>query len=550
MANEAGTTNPDGSKNVGQGYKPATGLTWSQISQAGGKPLFQGDISLLPNGQLRPTEQIKYELNGQVYQYNKVTPYDVGFNQQGTFSPIGSSSAPQEVQNPVNTGTPQVNYGQGNQPFTGSFTPPPATIPGYTPSVPTPLQTPKAVGTQATPQQEQAFQQITTDWQKLQPQIQDALKSKGVNLTIPEATPVMTQAIQDSGAGNHPDLDKRMADIQVSANGYPTYQPLIDTYTSLMASQGITGLQTQLVDIQAIMDGTADDIATEITKSGGTATASYVTALTEQRNKVLINKYNRIVGSLKVAQDYVDTVMGLTEKDRANQIDAFNTKYNIAKDALATDIQMKQLGITETKEYKDNMQKQITQMADNWGDYPQQIRNQVWQGSGFVGEAPATLGGGQEWVKHWENGDLYQTSSKTGKTELIKSGATDAENRTDTVNNFLANKKGSDGFVSASDYQLALQKWIASKGTQSNFFASFPQSTYLRQSEISNLPPALRPQQIVNKSDLSVEEVSVINDAKAKLDQVKQRYGDVEGIRQQIIDYAKQNYNIDLSPYI
>jgi hypothetical protein len=47
--------------------------------------------------------------------------------------------------------------------------------------------------------------------------------------------------------------------------------------------------------------------------------------------------------------------------------------------------------------------------------------------------------------------------------------------------------------VAAETYQEALRKFIARGGTQTDFFASFPQETYLRQQEIDKLPAAMKP---------------------------------------------------------
>lgn len=52
------------------------------------------------------------------------------------------------------------------------------------------------------------------------------------------------------------------------------------------------------------------------------------------------------------------------------------------------------------------------------------------------------------------------------------------------------------------------------------------------------------------KKDLTTEETGIINDAKAAIDQVRQRFGDVVNTRQQIIDRVKQTNGFDISPYL
>lgn len=78
------------------------------------------------------------------------------------------------------------------------------------------------------------------------------------------------------------------------------------------------------------------------------------------------------------------------------------------------------------------------------------------------------------------------------RTTAAVTKAPAAETRDTEVSQFLQSKKGTDGFVSASIYQTALQKFIAGGGNQTNFIASFPQQTYLRQEEMDKLPVALQ----------------------------------------------------------
>jgi len=127
---------------------------------------------------------------------------------------------------------------------------------------------------------------------------------------------------------------------------------------------------------------------------------------------------------------------------------------------------------------------------------------------------------------------------------------TTSETRDTEVSTYLQNNKGTDGYVSAVTYQEALRKFIASGGTQSNFIASFPQQTYLGQWEIDKLPVSLRPQTTVTKADLTPDQLGIINDAKAAIDQVKQRYGDWNATRSQIIEQVKREDGFDISPYI
>lgn len=55
---------------------------------------------------------------------------------------------------------------------------------------------------------------------------------------------------------------------------------------------------------------------------------------------------------------------------------------------------------------------------------------------------------------------------------------------------------------------------------------------------------------VAPKKDLTPEQTSIVNDAKARLDYAKMMYEDYTAIRTQIIEQAKQLYNFDLSLYL
>lgn len=129
-------------------------------------------------------------------------------------------------------------------------------------------------------------------------------------------------------------------------------------------------------------------------------------------------------------------------------------------------------------------------------------------------------------------------------------GISKGEKRDQEVSQYLEGLKGADGFVAPETYQQALRKFIASGGTASNFYSSFPQQIYLTKGSITALPPALQGLQTPTKKSLTPDQQSLINDAESALDQIKMRYGDVSGMRQQIINESIQNYNFDPSPYL
>lgn len=105
--------------------------------------------------------------------------------------------------------------------------------------------------------------------------------------------------------------------INQTLSSIGTQQTFAQEYQGLVAQQGIPGLQTDLLNINNIMDGTEDDIRSEITSAGGTATESQVQALAGARNKTLLKQANVLSQQLQTKQDYVNQIMQFSQADRA-----------------------------------------------------------------------------------------------------------------------------------------------------------------------------------------------------------------------------------------
>ena len=113
-------------------------------------------------------------------------------------------------------------------------------------------------------------------------------------------------------------------------------QSFVDLYKQEVEAQGIPGLQMELADINRIMEGTEDDIRTEIEAAGGLATESQVRALTGARNKNLLRQANYISNVLQAKNDYVDTIVSLTQADRDQVSKDLDRKLGISK--MMTDV--------------------------------------------------------------------------------------------------------------------------------------------------------------------------------------------------------------------
>ena len=131
-------------------------------------------------------------------------------------------------------------------------------------------------------------------------------------LTSPPNTDAINTAISQS-----PGIQNLIQQAQQTFSQENQQSTLEQDYQNISNSFGLPAINTQMMDIQNVMNGTEADIRGEITKAGGFATNSQVMALTNARNKGNIQNYNNLVSQQKSAQDQVNTLIGLDEKDKA-----------------------------------------------------------------------------------------------------------------------------------------------------------------------------------------------------------------------------------------
>ena len=141
-----------------------------------------------------------------------------------------------------------------------------------------------------------------------------------------------------------------------------------DEYAKLQTETGLPALNTELMNIKNIMDGTEDDIRAEVEKSGGFATESQVQALVGARNKTLIKQANNLQQQIALKNDYVDHLMQFSEMDRAEVEKQVDRKLGLTEKLAA--IQEKITGAA-----KDNYEKIIENIgykgfADLFKDNP------------------------------------------------------------------------------------------------------------------------------------------------------------------------------------
>lgn len=221
-------------------------------------------------------------------------------------------------------------------------------------------------------------------------------------------------------------------------------------------------------------------------------------------------------------------------------------KYEVLSGQLKDKFSIVEKAFNIQNQQQDNARQQL-QMLISSGGIAKIDSSTLQQWSNVTGIDVKSLAAMRDAVKANDTAKLNKINAEIQNkllTQQLK-----APERDSTVNQILENGKGTDGFVAAKTYQDALRNFISLGGTQANFLASFPQQTYLRQQEIDKLPASLRSQQVVSKTDLTPQQLGVVNDAKATWDAAKQLYKATPELRQQIIQRALEVYGFDLSPY-
>lgn len=157
----------------------------------------------------------------------------------------------------------------------------------------------------------------------------DEIQSAIADGTPQQANPVGT--FYDTYSSLDP-VSKQMYDtIQQAISAPATQMSFVDEYNKLLGSQGIQGLQTELMDINRIMDGVDDDIRSEVTKSGGWASESQIQALAGARNKVFLKQAKALQQQLALRTDYVNQIMSFSQLDRKAVEDQVDRKLGLTQ---------------------------------------------------------------------------------------------------------------------------------------------------------------------------------------------------------------------------
>lgn len=133
-------------------------------------------------------------------------------------------------------------------------------------------------------------------------------------------------------------------------------ETLVQQYQDLSKQLGIPALNTELMNMKNVIDGTEDDIRNEVTKASGFATDSQVLAMTNARNKTMIQNYNNLLQTKSDAMTQLTTLSGLAAQDRA-----------FAASQIDKQLNFDQQQITFATNAQKNAQDSIQKSIDNYG---------------------------------------------------------------------------------------------------------------------------------------------------------------------------------------
>jgi hypothetical protein len=324
-----------------------------------------------------------------------------------------------------------------------------------------------------------------------------------------------------------------------------TYQAIINKMKELEGQtayqqsqediQGVTAKKAQLRDLQAQL--TALNASTAATQANIEGRPMSMGAIVGQQGEVgrqnaikalsLNAQINTLQGNIQTAQEAVNRMVDLKYAPIKTQLEELNVLLQQNRDALS---KAEQKVADALKLQNDIKLKQLDIQIANEKNWETTVNTALANG------APISVITNARQLYAAKNEDkaraLLAPYTGVKSNDVSAGGGTVGEQRDYTVSTYLNSKKGTDGYVAAETYQEALKKFIAKGGTQSNFFASFPQQTYLRQQEIDKLPAAMKPKTDTGYTATTIPaniKQSLMEDIKAgfPLDQLVKAYPEI-----------------------
>lgn len=130
---------------------------------------------------------------------------------------------------------------------------------------------------------------------------------------------------------------------------------LTDEYKGLLKESGIPEMNTDLMNMKNVIEGSEDDLRNEITKAGGFGTESQIQILTMSRNKQLVKNYNNLLETKQQAMEMMNTMIGLVAQDRQLAMQAMEQKFNFQTKIIDYRDKMQQKAVDQYKYLADKM---------------------------------------------------------------------------------------------------------------------------------------------------------------------------------------------------
>lgn len=138
---------------------------------------------------------------------------------------------------------------------------------------------------------------------------------------------------------------------------------LQQNYNDLAAQANLPAIQSDMMNLQNVMNGTEDDIRDEITKAGGSATESQILGLAAGRNKTLLKSYNSLATQYNAAQTNIDNQMKYATQDQQSSLQRQQLALSAASSMSQIQTQLVNLGLNMQQKATDNVNNVIDKVG-------------------------------------------------------------------------------------------------------------------------------------------------------------------------------------------
>jgi hypothetical protein len=277
-------------------------------------------------------------------------------------------------------------------------------------------------------------------------------------------------------------------------------ETLVQQYQDFSKQLGIPEINTELINMNNVINGTEDDIRNEITKAGGFATDSQVLAMTNARNKTMIQNYNTLVQTKTDAMQQLSTLSGLAAQDR-----------QFAADQIDKQLNFDQQQITFATNAQTNAQNSIQKSIDTYGAASVLKQAQMNSDPTTIARINATMGNGFDLATAAAHPTLDQQVKEANIAQSYAAAA--ASNRSNQISS------GGLGGGTGS-YGAALTPYInQTSGGTKYFDASALQGTASQKTALINQATAAGLKVITNKN--TAADLVNMTDAKNKLQTIQ-----------------------------